>query len=105
MPPEMTPEEEFEKGQREGREREQHKTFLKMTSYTAATVVFFGVFGPLFRFELAVIQAVPLLGLFGRYVLLLFVMIAAIPAGLVWRRAGGDKLKAIEAWERKRDDF
>jgi hypothetical protein len=96
---------ELEKGQREGRERERLKTLLRTSAWMAGTVVFFGVAVPLVWLETSIIKAVPPLAALGRVVFFLFVMIAAVPAGVVWRKAGGDRLKAIEKWERERDDL
>jgi hypothetical protein len=101
----MTPEEEFEQGQRKGRERESLKMLLRTSAWLAAVVVFFGIAVPLVWLETEIISAVPLLRVLGRLVFFLFMMIAALPAGIAWRKAGGDRLKEIEAWERKRDDL
>jgi hypothetical protein len=101
----MTPEEEFEQGQREGRARARRKSFLWLTSWVSASIVFCGILVPLVMLEVSVIAALPFLRLLGRAVFFLFAMIAASAAGVVWRFAGGAKLKEIEAWERKRDDW
>src|SRR5690242_2919737 len=101
----MTPEEEFEQGQREGRAREREKTLHRITSWGAAMIVGFGIFVPLVWFELAIIRAVPLLAVLGRVIFFVFAMMAAAAAAFVWRHTGGNRLKEIEAWERKRDDL
>jgi hypothetical protein len=101
----MTPEEEFEQGQREGRARERRKTFYWLTSWVSASIVFVGIVVPLVMAEVAILNELPFLRLAGRGVFFLFVLIAAAAAGVVWRFAGGAKLKEIEAWERKRDDL
>ena len=71
----------------------------------SATIAFFGILVPLVKLEISIIAAVPLLGVLGRAVFVLFAMIASTGAAFVWALAGGKRLKAIEAWERKRDEW
>jgi hypothetical protein len=101
----MTPEEEFERGQAEGRARLRKKAFLRTSAYGLGMATFFGIFIPLMVFEVQIIDFVPFLAAFGRLGILLFAAIAAVPARFVWSIAGGKALRDIEAWERRRDDL
>ena len=98
-------EREFEQAQAEGRARERKKTFYRFTSVTSGAFVFFAIFVPLVMAETAVLEAVPALQALGRLLLLVWVVIAMVPARVVYGFAGGGQLAKIKAWERARDDW
>jgi hypothetical protein len=99
----VSPEEEFEESQRQGRRREWTKKVLRTTSITSGIVTFVALFTGLTMMEVAILELVPVLEVFGRLLWYVFGAVAGTMGIVVARLAGGRRLAEIEKWEDARD--